>query len=173
MILSLAEAREHVTTTLGDAALQRLLDRAEEDIIDVLGPPDSVQEYLHASGDIIMLSRRASAITTILENDVELEDDDYELRANGQTIRRLRTGTTPSTCWRHRVDVTYVPDDEGKRQGAQVALVKLDVDFAPGINRERIGEWEQEQASGGSQGVSYDDQRRAILASLTDSLVLL
>ena len=121
MILTVEEFEARVSTGLDEGSVQSLLDAAETAITDILGPVGPVQEYHRASGDLIVLTRRADEITTVLEGTTELEDDDYELRADQQTVRRLNTGTNPASYWRGRTDWTYTPaDDIDERARVQV-----------------------------------------------------
>jgi hypothetical protein len=173
-MLTVEELRLRISTTLDDATLQSLLDAAETAIIGVIGAPDEVQEYLRASGDLIILSRSAAELTLVIENDVTLDEDDYELRSDGQTIRRLRTGPNPHSRWRGRIDLTYVPvDDVAERERVQAGLVELELNYTPGASSERIGDWQETIGGGGAQVQTYDQLRSSLLASLSGGLVML
>jgi hypothetical protein len=66
--LSLAQAKELAPSGLSDPAMQLLLDAAEQAINLYAGPVGDVTETLTAgSGDLVMLSRPASAITSVSE----------------------------------------------------------------------------------------------------------
>jgi len=161
--LTVTDLREHVETPLGDDALERLLDAAYESIEEVAGPAASVREVLTPGpGDLLMLSRSAESVTTLIEIDTELETDDFELIGR-QMVRRLNTGTNPASCWRGRVDVTYAPgSDDASRDRVAIELVKLDLDNAPGIASETLGDHSKTYA----QGKSYAETRADLLASL-------
>lgn len=179
--LTVEEFRAFVTTSLGDEPLQILLDAAWESIEDLLGPgaptydaPDAVNELVTVHGDLLMLSRAAETIESILEGTTELDPDDYEVRSSGRILRRLRTGTHPASRWgegwphRGRVNVTYTPlSDAANRQRVQMELVKLDLGFTPGTVSERIGDWSETFTQGATD---YPAQRSAILASLQPAL---
>ena len=174
MLLTVEELRLRISTTLDDATLQSLLDAAETAIVGQIGAPDVVQEYLRASGDLLILSRSASELTAVIENDVTLDEDDYELRADGQTLRRLRTGPNPNSRWRGRIDLTYVPlDDMAERERVQAGLVELELNYTPGASSERIGDWQETIGNGGAQTQTYDQIRASLLGSLSGGLVLL
>jgi hypothetical protein len=166
-----AEARTHIETTLGDVGLQLLLDAAEAAITEAVGPVGAVTEVLTAgTGDLVMLARRASAITSVSEYTVTLNANDYELVGSGRLLRRKDTGANPDSRWRGRLVVMYTPvSDLERRKAAQLALVRLDLDFNPGVASESIGDWSETYRT----DASYVDQRNQILAGLGASFVLL
>lgn len=170
-LLTLAEARTHITTSLVDAALQRLLDAAEDAITDAIGPVGNVTETFTAgAGDLIMLSRRASAVVSVNERASALNANDYELYNSGQLLHRRDLGTNPDSRWRGRVIVVYTPvSDVARRKVAQLALVNLDLTFNPGAASERIGDWTETYRT----DAEYVQERRAILASLSAPVVLI
>lgn len=163
--------RGHVTTDLDDEALGLLLDAAYEAIDAYAGTgaagdyPASLTELISPGpGDLLMLSRPAAGITSVIECDSTLAADDYEL-IGAQMLRRLTTGTHPSSRWRGRVQPTYEPKaDENERDRVAIALVNLDVNHSPGLVSEKLGDWAETHASGADG--SYAAQRADILASL-------
>lgn len=176
MTLTVDDLRDFVETSLSDPSLGLLLDAAYEDIDRVLGlagyddEPASITELLTVGpGDLLMLSRPAEAVVSVVEDDdTELDDDDYELLRD-QMLRRLDTGTNPRSCWYRRVKVTYAPlSDVASRDRAAIALVKLDLSNEPGVQSERLGDHSITFATGTS---SYLDQREAILASIAGGFV--
>lgn len=169
--LTVEEFQAIVTTTASEELIQSLLDAAEATIDDVLGPPGGpVNELISARGELIRLSRPAASIEAVLEASRTLETTDYELRSGGRIVRRLKTGQWPYIRgWRGGIDITYTPvDDTDTRIAAQTALVRLGLDYKPGVTSERIGEWAETFAQG---GMGYVQARDSILASLTDSTV--
>lgn len=169
-LLTTDEFRAFQATELDDASLQIFLDAAElaiEQRYGVTGSP--VTETVDGGQTYIFLRRRASSITSVLETwgdtDTTLAADDYQLRGDGVSVKRLGTGTNAATWWGAPVAVTYAAaDDEAERKRIQVALVKLDLNIAPGASSEQIGSWmEQHQES---SVWNYATQREAILDSL-------
>jgi hypothetical protein len=167
--LTVDDLRGFVESSLGDDALGLLLDAAYEEIDRVIGiagydASASVTEVLTGiAGDLLMLSRPASAVTSVLENDVTLAADDYELLGD-QMLRRLNDGTNPQRCWGRRVIPTYeLVDNANERDRAAIALVQLDVNRQPGVASERLGDHSITFAGGDT----YTEDRAAILASLT------
>jgi hypothetical protein len=176
MTLSVEDLREHVSTTLGDDALQRLLDAAYETLDDYLGAIDgdydaTQTEFLRSSGDLLRLSRRAMAIDAVVEGTTTLGDDDYRLSPSGSLLIRLGDGTNPRNCWYGRVEVRYIPLVDGaERDRVAIALVKLDLNHNPGSVQETIGSWSEQQSQGSE---SYATERSAILASYGASALVM
>jgi hypothetical protein len=161
-MLTIDDLREHVTSTLGDDALELHLNAAYEVIDDAIGSNSDVSELIYAgSGPLFMLSRRAKAIVSISERDVALDPLDYELR--GRLLIRLDTGPHSDSRWRGWVDVTYTPEaSEDLRDEAAIALVKLRLNYDPGVTSERIGDWTSTQ----SDGAAFIEERQTILDAL-------
>lgn len=167
------------TTTYPQVTIQGYLDSAEQEITAVLGPfvtdasgePEAIEELIttRGSGDLLVLSRRASYIVSLVEGETALASDDYQVMSSGQTLRRLDTGSNPASAWNGRVRVKYEPlSDAAIRERVQLALVALEVNSAPGSRSERIGDW-SEQVS--QDAASYQSEREAILRSLIPSPV--
>jgi hypothetical protein len=176
-MLTVDQLREHVTTSLGDEAVQRLLDAAYGAIDEAAGTGGDSTELLTAGpGPLLMLSRPADTVTSVTEyaltsSALVLAADDYAIRA-GQALVRLATGTNPASRWRGPVDVTYTPLlDEAVRDGVAISLVQLDITFNPGLASQRLGEWSETYVQGADG--AYAEQRDKILASLGPSLLML
>lgn len=140
-----------------EAQVTALLAAAYELILEWLGPgsptyeePTAVNELISARGELFRLSQPASEILTLKEAGTTRAADTFELRSDGRTVRRVGTGTWPYIRgWRGGIDVTYVPlEDTARREVAQLALVRLFLDFNPGVVSERIGEWSETFAQG-------------------------
>lgn len=169
-ILLVGEFREHVTTALGDDALQRLLDAAEAEIVRFVGDSGTgaVTDIRDGRGRFVTLSRPAASITSITEahwsTDTVLAADDYLLHPSGLVIERLPGGTHSRSHWHGRVTVVYVPvDDEAIRIAVQLDLVNLALNYSPGAGMEVIGSWTEQfnQAVGANRG-----EANAILSRL-------
>lgn len=175
MTLSVDDLRALHASTLTDAALQTYLDAAYQAIDNYAGETGDVQELLMASGQgpLLMLSRRASNIVSVIEHELTLAADDYELRSSGQMLYRLNTGTNPRRSWRAaRIDVTYSPylnDDD--RDRVAVELVKLDLNYSPGLTAQEIGDWSEQYAR--NDLFNYQTERAAILATLGAAVMIL
>ncbi len=164
-ILTVAQLREHVTTPLVDAALQRLLDAAERDIVLTAGASGSAVETHDSETEFIYPSRPVSAVTSITETlgvtVTTLAANDYIVWSGGWVIERLATGTNPRGGWTGTVTLTSTgPADTAVRQMVQVALVKLDLAYE-GVLSQQVGDW---QMSFGAE--SYSVRRAQILDAL-------
>lgn len=172
-ILTVEELREHVETPLGDDALQRLLDAAEEAIIARAGAPGARTVVFGGGFRFLSLPRPASAITSIVESSGDtsrtLVADDYELRPDGYLIERLNTGTYPRTYWWSTVEVTYTPvDDTATREEVQIGLVELAVTSKRGLTGQTIGSWSEQYANNAQWNA--EAEREALLSRLNVSL---
>lgn len=176
MTLTVDDLRGHVDSSLSDTALGLLLDAAYEAIDRAIGAdgayddsPPSVSEYLTVGpGPLLMLSRSASAITVVTERGTELDPDDYALTGD-QLLRRLDDGTHPRSRWCSPVEVTYEAlGNANDRDRAAIGLVKLDLDYQPGVASERLGDHSITFATGSGE---YLAQREAILASLVSGFI--
>lgn len=171
-LLDVDELREHIQTTLVDAALQRLLDDAEALIVGFGGDVSAAEEIVRGGSPRITVARPIDSVSAIRERDnyatpVTVAVDDWE--QNGRfTLTRLRYGTNRSSVWRGPVRVTYVPiDDTDTRKMVQVELVKLEIATSPGLASETVGAWTQTYSSIGSKSVP--EQRADILSRLVET----
>lgn len=170
--LDVAQFREHVITRLPDDAVQRLLDANSMAIDERNGPIGSLELILTPNRDrYLFLDRPVSSIASITEfyNDpvgisgVVLDSTDYRLTSAGQILERWGYGTHPADWWSDRVDIVYSPvDDSADRIRVLIKLCQLDINRDPGTSETRIGPYMQQQ-----RGEAYDDEREAILASLS------
>lgn len=173
MILTVAQARDAGISSLSDDHLRRLMESAESAIIEAIGPLNAnadhpVVEHHRASGPLVMLGRRASSVTSVLEGATTLDPDDYQLRDTGTVLDRLNTGAHPSLRWSRDTVVTYVPFGTfADRARVQLELVRLDIAFTPGISSQSIGPWSESYGS----GKTYVEQRSDILGSLGNQFV--
>lgn len=169
VLLSTSEFRTHEPTALEESALQRLLDANEAAVEAILGPVGEVTELHVGDGTYLFLRRPAASITAVSERNqtivTDLEADDYELRSDGISLRRLDYGTNPSLGWVGSVSIEYVPtDDVAERQRVVIALTRLDLHHQPGLASQQIGDWSE--AYSGSSVWNYQAEREAILATL-------
>jgi hypothetical protein len=163
--------RELVPTTLGDDAVQRLLDDAEAAITAYAGAVGTAVELVTGGYERIVTTRPVASLTSIVERDggfspVTLDTTDYELFAPFVLLRK-RTGTNQSSHWRGPIRVSFVPvDDTNTRKIVQIELCKLEMATNPGLASETVGAWTQTYSSIGSKSVP--EQRADILSRLRE-----
>jgi hypothetical protein len=168
-LLTVDEFREHVTTSLGGDAIQRLLDDAEAQIDAFAGAVGSAVDLVTGGGSRIVTTRPIASVTTVVERDggsspVSLATDDWELFGTFLLLRS-RHGTNDASYWRGPVRVTYTPvDDTDTRKIVQLELVRLEMTTNPGLASETVGAWTQTYSSIGSKSVP--EQRGDILSRL-------
>lgn len=170
VLLTVEQFREHVTTGLSDAALQRLLDDARDAIIAWAGDGTSVTEILGTAGPKLILSRPAQSVVSITERrgttDTTLATDDWQLYPGGYVLERMTGGTNSSSYWRGRVTVTYVPvDDVATRKMVQLDLVKLAIASEPALASRTIGAFSESFRA----DADPEAQRSAILSRLVSA----
>jgi len=168
-LLAAADIRTHVDTDLVDAALTRLIDDADAEIISFAGAIASQVEEVHgcALHESLTLSRRGSAVTTVVETvddtATTLAADDYSLRADGLTLDRLATGTNARETWGDSVVVTYTPVDQtARRKRVLIDLVRLAVEHKA-LASESVGDYS-------ATSVEYERERTRILSRLREGL---
>ena len=165
-LMTPAEIKAHVETDLTDAALQELIDAAEQDIDTAHGAlATQTDELLGKKSLNLWPTRPITTVTSITETvgatDTVLSADDYKLLHGGRQIERLSTGTNPRIEWGDRVKIVYAPEDEtARRKGILVKLVKFDLAYN-GLASEKVGDYS-------SQSISQitTDERARILSGL-------
>ncbi len=183
-LLTVPELREHINSALPDAALQHLLDASEATIVDVVGAPGAITEYINAMapGDgyapwgltlglkRISLSRQLGTVTSVTEyigpyGDPGTVLDATDYRASGFILTRLPDGNHKRGSWSQRVVVVYTPADEtADRIRVQIELVRLELNSKPGL-AQQITEGFAERFSGFGL-LNYSEERADLLASL-------
>jgi hypothetical protein len=162
--MTLTVLKTFVETDLSDAALQVILDAAEEDLTAAIGSDGGVVDQRDMSGEPdLWLDRPVSSITSITETDSEgtvttLVASDYRIHPSRMRLSRLTTGTNPQSGWTGMVTVTYAPADLNRRNRALVALVNLELAFKPGAASESQGDFSRSMQD-------YDAERARIIAA--------
>lgn len=151
-IITVADLREHVETDLPESAIQRLIDDADQLVIDTYGAHGPAVQtddlYVDDGSEYVFPQRPVDAVTTVTEYTSEttskvLDPTDYRLLHNGQSMLRLRNGTNPAVGWGYRVVVAYVitTAENPRRRGVVIDLVRLSINHSSGLRSERAGDY--------------------------------
>lgn len=163
-LMLLAEVRTHVETGLVDAALQTLMDAAQEMIDRRHGDLASAEDDLVGGLKSIWTTRPIGTITTVTEtvgsDDTVLDASDY-IKRHATQLDRLDTGTNSRQRWGDRVKVVYAPrSDEEKRNIVFIGLIKLAVEYS-GLDNSKDGDFS-------SKTLNYADERERLLSTLDE-----
>jgi hypothetical protein len=145
--VDLTTLKTFVETDLADAALQVILDAAEEDLTKAIGPEGGMIEMRQMEGqEDFWTERPIGSVTSVTETDdagtvVTLVASDYRIHPSKTRLTRLDTGTNPASGWTGLVTLSYQPADLAARNRAIVQLVELDLVFRPGARSENLGDF--------------------------------
>jgi hypothetical protein len=146
-LLTVARLREHVETSLPDAALERILASCELAIARWAGPlsfdeddvVEDVTETVSAPGrTLLRLRQLPTAVSAVVDLHGGVEDvlDPSDYRVEERFLRRL--GST----WGERTTVVYTPtDDSAVRRTVLVQLCQLELNVQPGMASQGAGGW--------------------------------
>ncbi len=129
-LLTLAEARALVKTSLTDPELQAVIGREEDEIIRLYGAhyvdgTTTVSETLEGGGASLFLRRPILSVSSVTEDGATRASADYRLWGGQGRIERLPKGAV----WGEVITVAYVPqDDNSRRKAALIDLVRLAVE---------------------------------------------
>ena len=149
-LLTVAQLREHVETSLPDAALERILASAEQAIATWAGPLEldeddivaDVTERVWAPGRALLrLHQLPTAIVSVTDvhDGIETPLDPSAYRLAGRLLRRLGERT-----WGEWTTVTYTPtDDSAVRRSVIVQLCQLELNVQPGMASQGAGGWSE------------------------------
>jgi hypothetical protein len=126
-LVSPADVKKLVKTAMSDDDLQEVIDRVEAQIVQKIGIPQDddhtvqVMKTLHGGTDSLFLPTEIHSIVSIVEDDVEVETDEYRVWGAG-VIEHLPLNSN----WGSVCVVTYKPaDDRPKRKQVIIDLVRL------------------------------------------------
>lgn len=167
MTVSAAVVRTLFETDLSEEALELLIADAYASIEARFGTIGERTDIMYPRGPSLFLERPAQAITAVVEvvadgQSLTLADDDWEL-VHGQVLYRKLQGTNPAYGWPWRVEVTYTPREDNRRDRVVVDLVKLAAQYNA-LSSETVGDYE-------AQLPDYQAERDRIVAELGRGLV--
>ena len=120
-MLTLAEARARITTSLGDDDLTDAIERQEAWLARRIGPLSGsrTETFVTEDGDEVLQLQRPTTLAAIAAVDEGGTVDDLELRGWSDLVR--------TSSWQGTVDVAYEPDDDAEVREAIITLVRLAV----------------------------------------------
>jgi hypothetical protein len=127
-LLTVAECRVLVRTSLTDAQLQAVIDRVEGQITNRIGAPQddgnnvTITETLVGEGNYLFLKVAYSTIVSITEDSALLDADEYQEWPGEGMVEKLPEGCNfENTCV-----VVYKPADQREeRKQATIELVRI------------------------------------------------
>jgi len=156
-LLTVTQLREHVESDLPDAALERILDAEDAEIVRRFGALASESEELAGDARLLFLRRHAAAVTTVTETEADnatvttLAANDFR-QWGGGILERLATGDHPRAAWGPVVTVAYTPEDDStERTHVLIQLCQLAARYT-GAQHESVGQ--------GDYAVTLPDYRR-------------
>lgn len=168
-LLTASEVRQHVETDLDETGLQRIIDRADADLLQRAGPHvGPITETLPGGGGSAFVARPIATLTSVREGerisgatpalDLTL---DVRLWAGEGRLERRPAGTRFDQI----VEVVYDPiDDSERRKRTLLELVRLDLSQS-GRGKERVGEYSY-------AGLDYRRHREALMSEVRPFLTL-
>lgn len=165
MTVNLERLRDHAGTGPSDDDLEAALAAAIESVDERYGPDSTtVTEYLRPFGQWVRLSRRATAITSVLEGGTEVDEADRSIWPGGRYLRRL--SSDEPTAWTGMVEVEYTPlQEDAGRDRVVIALCDLELARIFGLRSITVGPW-SEQYQEATDDMTYKATREMILDSL-------
>lgn len=117
-MLSVAEARAVITTSLSDSDLGDAIEREEAYLARRVGPLDGArtETFIVSDGDEVLNLQRPGTIDTVTDDTGALTD--YEARGWSDVV--LTAG-----AWQGSVEVAYTADDADEVKRAAITLVRL------------------------------------------------
>jgi hypothetical protein len=177
----LERVQERVESDFTPEELQRLIDEANQEIIDRYGehtdPPTPITVQIEGCRRKVGLIRPLDVAATpapvvkeytgsegLGEVETTLADDDYRVWNDGRTLERISSGTNPGLTangyWGHRVQITYMPQNDGnQRQEVIIKLCQLAVEYK-GVWGRAVGDVDNEY-------YTYTQERERLLRSLS------
>lgn len=126
-LVTAADAKKLINTSLADDDLQEIIDRVESQITARIGAPQTdayattVTKTLRGEGYFLFMPTEIYAVVSVTEDETALTSDEYQVWAGG-VIERLPA----ESYWGDRTVVVYKPaDDREKRRQVIIDLTRL------------------------------------------------
>lgn len=128
-LLSVAEARAMINSSLSDVELQAVIDRTEAEIVARIGLPQddansvTVAQTMPGTAENIFVKSEIGSTVSVVEDGTTLDATEYRTWTCG-VVERLPVGK----LWGEVVTITYKPmDDRLQRKAAVIDLVRIDL----------------------------------------------
>ena len=168
-LVTIADVRALVQTSLSNENLQSIIDREEFEIVERFGAhyavtgetPASVTETLEGDAKRnLYLRRRIASVSAIIDDGATLTTSSYRLWGKQGRIERLPLGA----AWGDVVQVTYVPyDDNLTRKAVIIELVRIALNRTAMKSESVSGEYSYTAAD------NWETERNKILRRLSMS----
>jgi hypothetical protein len=170
-LVTTADVRALINTSLADADLQQVIDRVEAEVTARIGVPQDdggtvqIVKTLEGEGMNLFLPTEIAEIVSIAETSASgvvytLLTTDYR-KWGGGVIERLPEGTN----WEDQVTVTYkAVDDRLERTRAIIDLVRLDLNRTAFASESVAGEYSY-------TALDYQKERKQIMRRLAFPIV--
>lgn len=139
-LVSVAQVRALINTSLSNPNLQEVIDRIEEQITERIGAPQTdayattLTKTMRGEGANLFMPTEIYSVTSVVEDTVTLDATEYQTYGGG-VIERLPLDTN----WGDRITVTYKPaDDRKKRTQVIIDLVRLTLERTA-MRQEAVG----------------------------------
>lgn len=160
-LLTLAEARALISTGLGDADFQGVIDREEawlaRRIGVLIGTRTQTFHVRDSDADDPLWLRRPTSAVSVTDGGIALAGSDVRLLRDGTVVEK----TTGS--WTGPVDVAYAPDDTEEVRRVIVELIRFAVVSSPYAS-ESIGDYSYSRAT--ASGSAATPSREALVRDL-------
>lgn len=177
-------ARVPAAGALETAALQGIIDANEVLMAKRLGGAlDSTAAATVTipgyPSTVLLLPERVASIDSVTEHwrhtdsgsDVVLDATDWRLFRQGTAIERLIDGANRRDTFADEVIIEYTPwNEEVLRKNVLIQLVEADLNYAPGIQSQRLGDYAETRASSAQGQASLVAIKDDILAQLDPTL---
>ena len=166
-LITVANLILHIETDLATAEVQRLIDAADDSIVEAHGEHSStgtVTDLLIGGDRALFLTRPYSALTSVTEyagtSTTVLVAADYRAWYGNRLLERLALdATNPAAYWAERVQIIFTPvDDDKQRIEATIDLVRLAMQVT-GLQSQRAGDYS-------AVSLNYHKERAAIINRL-------
>jgi len=159
-LLTFAEARALIETSLGDVALQGVIDREEAWLARRIGAlSGSRTQTFHvraADADDPLWLRRPTSAVTVTDDGVVLGGTDVRLLRDGAMIEKV-TG-----AWTGPVAVLYTPNDADEVRRVVVELIRIGVSASP-YESESIGDYSYSRGGDRTPAAQREDLVRELM----------